>query len=126
MANEVNVSVSLRVRNGNADESFSVSGVQSDQATQGSVGGIVSIGTAVETITLGEVTTAGYAAFRNLSTATAGTAYIALGAYVGTNLHEFVQLRRGQPAVLPLAGSVTVGAKAYGSALPLRYIVFAE
>jgi len=126
MANEVNVSVSLRVRNGNADESFSVSGVQSDQATQGSVGGIVSIGTAVETITLGEVTTAGYAAFRNLSTATAGTAYIALGAYVGTNLHEFVQLRRGQPAVFPLTGNVTVGAKAYGSALPLRYIVFAE
>lgn len=126
MANEVNVSMSLRVKNGNADESFSVSGVQSDQATQGSVGGIVSIGTAVETITLGEVTTAGYAAFRNLSTATAGTAYIALGAYVGTNLHEFVQLRRGQPAVFPLTGNVTVGAKAYGSALPLRYIVFAE
>jgi hypothetical protein len=126
MANEITVSLSLRVRNGNADESFLASGVQSDQATQGSVGGIISIGTAVETITLGEVTTAGYAAFRNLSTATSGTAYIALGAYVGTNLHEFVQLRREQPAVLPLSGSVTVGAKAYGSALPLRYIVFAE
>lgn len=126
MANEVSVSMSLRVRNGNADESFSASGVQSDQVTQGSVSGIISIGTAVETITLGEVRTAGYAAFRNLSTATAGTAYIALGAYVGTNLHEFVQLRRGQPAVLPLAGSVTLGAKAYGTALPLRYIVFAE
>lgn len=126
MANEITVSMALRVRNGNADESFSVNAVQSDQATQGSVGGIVSIGTAAETISLGEVTTAGYAAFRNLSTATAGTAYIALGAYDGTNLHEFVQLRRGQPAVLPLTGGVTVGAKAYGSALPLRYIVFAE
>lgn len=126
MANEITVSMALRVRNGNADESFSVNAVQSDQATQGSVGGIVSIGTAVETISLGEVTTAGYAAFRNLSTATAGTAYIALGAYDGTNLHEFVQLRRGQPAVLPLTSGVTVGAKAYGSALPLRYIVFAE
>ena len=83
-------------------------------------------GTGGGRISLGEVTTAGYAAFRNLSTATAGTAYIALGAYVGTNLHEFVQLRRGQPAVFPLTGNVTVGAKAYGSALPLRYIVFAE
>lgn len=126
MANEINVSMSLRVKNGNADEAFAVSGVQSDQSTQGSAGGIIAIGTSVETISLGEVTTAGYAAFRNLSTATAGTAYIALGAYVGTNLHEFVQLRRGQPAVLPLKSSVTIGAKAYGSELPLRYVVFSE
>lgn len=126
MANEISVSMSLRVKNGNAEESFLASGVQADQATQGSVGGIVSIGTAVETITLGEVTTAGYAAFRNLSTATAGTAYIALGTYDGTNLHEFASLRRGQPAVVPLRATITLGAKAYGTALPLRYVVFAE
>lgn len=126
MANEVSVSMSLRVKNGNADESFSVNGVQSDQAAQGSVGGIVSIGTAVETITLGEVNAAGYAAFRNLSTATAGTAYVALGSYDGTNLHEFAHLRRGQPAVVPLRASITLAAKSYGSALPLRYIVFSE
>jgi hypothetical protein len=126
MANEVNVALSLRVKNGNADESFSVSGAQFNQSTQGSVGGIVQIGTAVETIAFGDVTSAGYAAFRNLSTATSGTAYIALGAYVGTNLHEFVSLRRGQPAVLPLNPTVTVAAKAYGQALPLRYIIFSE
>ena len=126
MAKEVTVSVSLRVNNGNADESFSVAGVQVDQTTQGSDGAIIQIGTAVETISLGDVTTAGYAGFRNLSTATSGTAYIALGAYVGTNLHEFMSLRRGQPAVLPLVSNVTIGAKAYGQALPLRYIVFSE
>lgn len=126
MANEISVSMSLRVKNGNADESFSASGVQADQATQGSVGGIVSIGTAVETITLGEVASAGYAAFRNLSTATSGTAYIALGRYDGTTLHEFASLRRGQPAVVPLLPTITLGAKAYGTALPLRYVVFSE
>lgn len=126
MANEISVSLSLRVRNGNADESFSASGAQFDQATQGSAGGIVSVGTNVETISLGEVTTAGYAAFRNLSTATSGTAYIAIGAYDGTALHEFVALRRGQPAVLPLVSDVTLAAKSYGNDLPLRYIAFAE
>jgi hypothetical protein len=126
MANEVNVAFSLRVKNGNADESFSVSGAQFNQSTQGSVGGIVQIGTAVETIALGDVTSAGYAAFRNLSTATSGTAYIALGAYVGTNLHEFVSLRRGQPAMLPLTANVTLAAKSYGQALPLRYVIFSE
>jgi hypothetical protein len=126
MANEVNVALALRVKNGNADESFAVSGAQFNQATQGSVGGIVQIGTAVETIALGDVTSAGYAAFRNLSTATAGTAYIALGAYDGTNLHEFVSLRRGQPALVPLRANVTVGAKSYGQATPLRYVIFSE
>lgn len=126
MANEINVSMSLRVRNGNADESFSVSGAQFSQTVQGSAGGIISVGTATETITLGDVTTAGYAAFRNLSTATAGTAYIAIGSYDGTTVHELVALRRGQPALIPLVSDVTLGVKSYGQALPLRYIVFSE
>ena len=126
MANEVSVNVSVAVKNGNFDQSFSVGGVRFDQTTQGASSGIVDIGTAVETISLGDVTTAGYSAFRNLSTATSGTAYIALGHYDGTNLHEFAALRRGQPAVLPLRSNVTVGAKAYGSAGKMHYIVFSE
>lgn len=126
MANEISLAVSLRVKNGNADESFAVSGAQFDQATQGSVGGIVQIGTATETLAIGDVSSAGYAAFRNLSTATAGTAYIAIGSYDGTNIQELVALRRGQPALLPLRANVTVAAKAYGTALPLRYVIFSE
>lgn len=126
MANEISVTAGLRVKNGLSDESFLSSGVQVDQSTQGSVGGILSIGTATETITLGDVVTAGYAAFRNLSTATAGTAYIAIGHYDGTNLQEVMHLRRGQPAVAPLAKTITLAAKSYGTALPLRYVVFAE
>lgn len=126
MANEVSVSLSLRVRKGNADESFAANAVLSDQATQGSVGGILSIGTAVETITLGEVSSVGFAAFRNLSTATAGTAYIAIGSYDGTNLHEFAHLKRGQPAVVPLRANIVLAAKSYSTALPLRYVVFSE
>jgi hypothetical protein len=126
MAKEISISCSLNVNNGLYSESFSSGSPQFDQATQLSVGGVLEIGTATETITLGEVTTAGYAVFRNLSTATAGTAYIALGAYVGTNLHEFVSLRRGMPAVLPLTANVTVAAKAYGQATKLRYIILSE
>jgi hypothetical protein len=126
MAKEITVSCSLNVNNGNYSESFSSGSPQFDQTTQLAVGGVVEVGTATETISLGEVTTAGYAVFRNLSTATAGTAYIALGAYVGTNLHEFVSLRRGMPAVLPLTSNVTVAAKAYGQATKMRYIILSE
>lgn len=126
MANEITVSVSLGVANGNYSDSFSSSGVKVDQTTQKAQAGIISVGTAVQTISLGEVATAGYAAFRNLSTATSGTAYIALGAYVGTNLHSFAALRRGQPAVVPLLGTITLGAQAVGTAQNLRYVVLAE
>ena len=126
MAKEITVNCSLSVNNGNYSESFSSGSPQFDQTPQLGTAGIVEVGTAVETISLGEVTTAGYAVFRNLSTATAGTAYIALGAYVGTNLHEFVSLRRGQPALLPLSAGVTVAARAYGQANKLRYIILAE
>lgn len=126
MANEIQLSMSVRVRNGNAEELFSAAGVQVDQQSQGSSGGILSIGTAAETISLGDVSSAGYAAFRNLSTATSGTAYIALGAYDGTAVQEFIHLRRGQPAVCPLKKNVTLAAVSYGTAQSLRYVVFAE
>lgn len=126
MANEITVNCSLSVNNGNYSESFSSGSPQFDQATQLVAAGIVEIGTAVETVSLSDITSAGYAVFRNLSTATSGTAYIALGHYDGTNLHEFVSLRRGQPALLPLRATVTVGARAYGQANRLRYIILAE
>lgn len=126
MANEISVSMSLSVKNGLHDDSFSVGSTRFDQTSQGVSSGIVQVGTAVQTISLGEVVTAGFAAFRNLSTATSGTAYIAVGRYDGTNLHEFAALRRGQPAMVPLPAGITVGAKAYGTATRMRYIVLAE
>lgn len=126
MPNEIAVSMTLSLRNGLLDESFSVGSTRFDQAVQGAHASVVEVGTAVETISLGDVTTAGFAAFRNLSTATAGTAYIAIGQYDGTNLHEFMALRRGQPGLVPLASNITLGAKAYGTASRMKFIVLAE
>lgn len=126
MANELTISLSLSVANGNHNETFSASGIRADQAAQGSSGGIVAIGTAVQTLTLGDVSAAGYAGFRNMSTATSGTAYVALGRYDGTNLQEFCQLKRGDAAVLRLMPTITLGAKAYGTATKIRYMVLAE
>lgn len=126
MANEITVSLALSLKSGLLDESFSIGGTRFDQAAQGVQASVVEIGTAVATLSLGNITTAGFAAFRNLSTATAGTAYVALGKYDGTNLHEFVALRRGQPGLVPLVGGVTVGARAYGTATKVKYIVLSE
>ena len=131
MANEVSASLILNISNGNYEDRFSSGNVRSDQTTQAGVAGVVTVGTAVQTLTIAPVTSAGYAAFRNLNTQTSGTHYVSLGAYVGTNLHEFSRLERGAAAVVPLAPSITIGLSAttstqYTQAARVQYLVLSR
>lgn len=131
MADEVKASLVLSVANGNYSDRFSASGVSVDQTTQAGSAGVVTVGTAVQTLSLGQVTTAGYAAFRNLSTLTSGTHAIFIGSYDGTNNQEVVKLQRGMAAVLPLVPTITIGVRAvtstqYTSAARLQYLVLSE
>lgn len=126
MANEISVSVNLAVSNGNHSENFQASGLRFDQAAQGVHAQIVNVTTAVATLSVGAVSAAGYAGFRNLSTATSGTAYVAIGSYDGTNIREFCKLARGAAVVVPLVPTITLAAKGYGDAGKIRYVVFQE
>lgn len=115
MANEISLSSSLSVRNGNLQETFNAS-KRVDQSIARSVGGVATVSTAVSTISLGAVLTAGYAAFRSLEAQTAGTHYVAIGAYDGTTLHEFARLKPndvGGP--IRLVKDITLAARAYTS-----------
>ena len=126
MANEVSVSLTVAVANGNHNETFQASGLRFNQAAQGVHAQIVNVTTNVSTLSIGAITAAGYAGFRNLSTATSGTAYVAIGSYDGTNIQEFCKLARGAAAVVPLAPTVTLAAKGYGTTGKIRYVVFQE
>ena len=131
MADEVKASLVLVVANGNYSDRFSASGVSVDQTTQAGAAGVVTIGTAVQTLSLGHVASAGYAAFRNLSTLTSGTHAIFIGSYDGTNNQEVVKLQRGMAAVLPLVPTITIGVRAitstqFTAAARLQYLVLAE
>jgi hypothetical protein len=131
MANEISASLSLSVSNGAYDDRFSANNVKADQAAQLGAAGVVTVGTAVQTLTIAPVTSAGYAAFRNLNTQTSGTHFISVGAYVGTNLHEFCRLERNAAAVVPLAPSLTIGlsattSTAYTQAARLQYLVLSR
>ena len=128
MANEISVSLSLRCANGNFEESFSGNNVRVDQATLGGTGAVVTVLTnAAQQLSLGDVTTAGYMAVRNLSTATSGTAYVSIGSLSGTNLTEVVRLRRGNPAVFPIKPNLTLGAQANAAApVQIHYVVLSE
>lgn len=131
MANEISLSSSLSVRNGNLQENFNAS-KRVDQATARSVGGVVTVSTAVSTISLGAVQTAGYASLRSLEAQTAGTHYVAIGAYDGTTLHEFARLKPndiGGP--IRLVNDITLGARAYTSssytaAQSIQYLVLED
>jgi len=131
MANEIRLSCAMSLQNGNLSESFSSSG-RYDQSSAVSAGGVVKVGTSVETISLGDVQTAGFAAFRSLSTATAGTAYVAIGSYDGTNLHAFAQLQKNDiSGPVRIAPGITIGAVAYTatgytSDIGVQYLILGE
>ena len=128
MANEIAVSLSLRADKGNFSEQANFANIRIDQAAIGGAAGVVTVSTsAAQTIAFGDVTTAGYVAVRNLSTATSGTAYISIGSLSGTNLTEVVRLRRGNPAVFPIKPDITMGAQANAAApVQLQYVILSE
>ncbi len=121
MADEISVSLNLSVNNGNHVESFSAAGKVS-QNNSAAISQVLTVATATQTLSLGAVTTAGWAAFRHLNTATSGTAYVTLGAYDGTNMQEFARMNRGESAVVRLLPTITLAAKSYGSAQRIRYV----
>jgi len=131
MADEIRVSFSMSVQNGNLAETFSGGG-SFDQTSAVSIGGVVEVGTSTETISLGNVSTAGFATFRSLSTATAGTAYVAIGHYDGTNLQEFAQLQNNDViGPVRLAPGITLGMATYTatdqtSDIGVQYLVLGE
>lgn len=131
MADEIKASLTLTIDNGDFEDRFAANNVKASQTTQAGAAGVVTIGTAVQTLSLGHVASAGYAAFRNLSTLTSGTHAIFIGSYDGTNNQEVVKLQRGMAAVLPLVPTITIGVRAitstqFTAAARLQYLVLAE
>lgn len=131
MADEVKVSIALQCDNGNFSDRFAAASVKANQTTQAAASGVVTVGTTVTTLSLGAVSAAGYAAFRNLATQTAGTHAVFIGKYDGTNSQEVLELQRGMAAVLPLVETVTIGLRAvtstqYTSAARVQYLVLSR
>lgn len=131
MSDEIKASLTLSINNGNYSDRFAANSVSADQTTQAGAAGVVTVGTAVQTLSLGHVVTAGYAAFRNMSTLTSGTHAIFIGSYEGTTNYEVVKLQRGMAAVLPLVPTITIGVRAitstqFTAAARLQYLVLSE
>jgi hypothetical protein len=102
MANEITVSMSIRVVNGNANEAINVS---SKQFTQAAVGGpapgYVTVGTTEETISTSEIGTLGWCFMQNLD----ATNYVRVGFSTGV---YGIRLEAGEPALFRLNPGSTI------------------
>jgi hypothetical protein len=118
MANEITINLKMGVVNG-----YLVA--REDPGTQlvsmtgtVSTGGAQTIATNATTINMGSVATAGYAYFRNVSTAN----YIEMGTGTGTNFVAFAKLNFGEAAIMRL-GTNAPTAKANTAAGTLQYTI---
>jgi len=111
MANEITVSVSLSVINGDASFSRKVSAQQYDQTASGGRGGIQEIGFgAHEAILVTDVTTEGWCYFRNID----ATNFVQIGIDVAATFYPIIRLEPGEPAIF--RASQVAGATLYGQA----------
>ena len=119
MANEISFSGELSVSNGNhVPPAISESGT-ADQAAVGLMHNVQNIGTGGEALTTGDISTAGYAFFKNLDATNFVHIYDADSAS-----QDFIKILPGKTAgPLPL-GTLSVSAKADTAAVNLEYWIF--
>jgi len=122
MADEISLSISLRVVKGSLDVSKAVSDQYDLSASAPNVAGLTqAIGHAAhEAVTMGDVSTLGWAWFRNLH----ATNFVQIGVDVGSTFYPVARLNAGEACVLRLAQGITLYAQADTGAVVLEKIVF--
>ena len=120
MANEITVNLKLSYSNGYLVGREDPGTLNVSQTTRLATGGAQTIATNLTAINMGSVATAGYAYFRNVSTAN----YIEIGAGAGTAFQAFARLDFGEAMICKL-GTAAPQAKANTAAGTLQYTILA-
>lgn len=120
MADEITVNLSLRVRNGYLISENSTGNSLVSMSGSNASGGAQNIGTTAETITMGDVATAGYSFFRNLGP----TNFVEIGTGT-TTFVSFAKLKVGESAVVRL-GTNAPTARANVAAVNLQYMILSD
>lgn len=104
MANEITMTSSLRVLNGNQNYAPPQTSKKYDQSTAGGpVPGTLSIGTAGEDITFTDLSTPAVVRMKNLD----ATNFVEYGIWDGSTFHELGELLPGQETVLRFSRNMT-------------------
>lgn len=123
MPNEITVNVSLGVKNGFLSQSLTPGTILVNMTGTTATGGAQDIGTSTnaEAISMNDVSSAGYAFFRNTDT----TNYVDIGSGTGTNFAAVVRLKAGEAGVFRL-GTNAPTARANTAAVKLQYFILAD
>ena len=123
MPNEITVNVSLGVKNGFLSQSLNPGTILVTMTGTTATGGAQEIGTSTnaEAISMNDVSSAGYAFFRNTDT----TNYLDIGSGTGTNFAAVVRLKAGEAGVFRL-GTNAPTARANTAAVKLQYLILAD
>lgn len=125
MADEITVSATLKCINGDFTFNRKISGQQFDQTAQGANGGVQEIGFAAhEAVALGDLTTEGYAIFRNLD----DTNFLELGIDVAAAFEPVARLEPGEIALYRISqdAGATPYAQANTAACNLEYMILED
>jgi hypothetical protein len=117
MADEITLNLRLQVVNGTYRDSFDPRTISVTMSGTTSTGGVQAIGTSAEALVMNDVTSAGFACFRNI-----GASDISLGTGTGTSFVSFGAVKAGEAAVMRLSTNAPA-ARATGSTSNLQYLI---
>jgi len=121
MANEITTSFTFLVEKGYLRERIQYGSIQSDMTGSTAIGGIQTIGTTAETISLVDVTTPGWCVMRNLDTAN----YVDIGILSGSYI-PFLKLKAGEAAMFRFGTTGTIQARANTASVNLQYYIIQD
>ena len=121
MADEIKINLTVTVENGSYKDRFVPGQLAITQSTQGAASGILSIGTAAETVAFTDVTTEGILICQNLD----ATNFIELGPD-STGIQDFVKLKAGEFFIGRIKPGITVKAQADTAACKMYYLLLSD
>lgn len=118
MANEITVTGSLAVSNGQYVDSIPTFRVQDDQSSLGGHGSVVEVGTSEESMPVGDVSSEGWLSIKNLD----ATNYVEYGPD-STGMVAFGRLEPGHTHLVKLKSGVTVKWQANTAAVKVKMLL---
>jgi len=120
MANEITLNLKMQVEKSFLSHSENPGVLSVDMSGSNAIGGVQTIGTTAEAITITDVSTPGYAYFRN----TDSTNFVEIGTGTGSFV-PFAKLKKGEACIMRLSTTAPT-ARANTAALTLQFYILAD
>ena len=121
MADEITLTLKMAVLKGALAHTENPGAISVTLSGSTAIGGVQTIGTTAEVIIMNDVTSPGYAYFRNTGT----TNFVELGTGTGGSFVGFAKLKAGEAAVVRLTTAAPT-ARANTAAVDLQYFILAD